>query len=48
MSGGNLRIAVMFWTVLAVLAGVLAVPAQAADRGDRGRDTTVRFATYNA
>ncbi len=38
----------MFWTVLAVLTGVLGAPAQAADRGDRGRDKTVRFATYNA
>ena len=31
-----------------VIAGVLAQPAQAAGRDDRGRDQTVRFATYNA
>src|SRR5918992_919131 len=48
MSGRNLRIAVMFCTVVAVLTGVLVAPAQAADRDDRGRDKTVRFATYNA
>ena len=38
----------MVLTVLAVIAGVLAQPAQAAGRDDRGRDQTVRFATYNA
>ena len=38
----------MFWTMLAVLTGILVAPAQAADRDDRGRDKTVRFATYNA
>jgi hypothetical protein len=38
----------MFGTVLAVLTGVLVAPAQAADRDSRGRDETVRFATYNA
>ena len=38
----------MVLTVLAVVAGVLASPAQAAGRDDRGRDRTVRFATYNA
>ena len=39
---------IMVLTVLAVVAGVLAAPAQAAGRDDRGRDRTVRFATYNA
>ncbi len=38
----------MVLTALAVVAGVLASPAQAAGRDDRGRDRTVRFATYNA
>ena len=39
----------MVLTVLATMAaGVLGQPAQAAGRGDRGRDQTVRFATYNA
>ncbi len=39
----------MVMTVLATLAAVLlGQPAQAAGRGDRGRDQTVRFATYNA
>ena len=38
----------MVLTVLAMIAGVLAQPAQATGRDDRDRDRTVRFATYNA
>jgi hypothetical protein len=48
MTRGSLRIAVGFVAVLATVTGVLVAPAQAVDRGDRGRDKAVRFATYNA
>jgi hypothetical protein len=39
---------IMVMLVLAAIAGVLAQPAQAAGRDDRGQNRTVRFATYNA
>ncbi|HZA73260.1 MAG TPA: endonuclease/exonuclease/phosphatase family protein [Propionibacteriaceae bacterium] len=38
----------MVLLALATIAGVLAQPAQAAGRDDRGQNRTVRFATYNA
>ena len=44
----SLTMSIMVLTVLATVAGVLAAPAQAAGREGRGRDHTVRFATYNA
>ena len=48
MTARSLRMSIMVMLVLAAIAGVLAQPAQAAGRDDRGQNRTVRFATYNA
>ena len=48
MTARSLRMSIMVLLALATIAGVVAQPAQAAGRDDRGQNRTVRFATYNA